>query len=448
MAAAAMAFDRTRREDKTNMREALITIAALLFAAAILLAGNGLQATLLSVRANIDGFTLTQIGFLMSSYYVGFIAGCRYAPRMVARVGHIRTFTALASVASAVALVHALIVDPAFWSVLRLISGFCFAGLHMIVESWINEKATNENRGRVLSIYRIVDLAAVTLGQLLLIVASPTQFALFAITSILISISLVPVALTTSMAPARVHVAKLNLNKLFSVSPLASVGCFCVGAANGAFWSIGPVFVQQIGYDVATVATFMSAAIVGGAVSQWPVGLLSDKMDRRIVIISVSILAAASGFFLAEAAAISHSALLAGAAFFGFFAMPLFGLNAAHANDHAEEGEFVAVSGGLFLLYGAGAILGPVLGPVFMGIGGPAALFRYTGGVHCLLAGFGLYRMLRRASPTAAEKSDYVPIPRTTPGVFEFDPRSPAEAEEENEADNSDAPPVAASPGN
>lgn len=416
------------------MRQALITIASLLFAAAILLAGNGLQATLLSVRANIDGFSLTQIGFLLSSYYVGFIAGCHYVPKMVARVGHIRTFTALASVASAVALTHALIVDPEFWMVMRLVSGFCFAGLHMIIESWINERATNENRGRILSVYRIVDLAAVTVGQLLLITADPAYFVLFAITSILISISIVPVALTTSSAPAQVSAATLDLKKLFRVSPLASVGCICVGAANGAFWGIGPVFVQQIGYDVTAVATFMSAVIIGGAVSQWPLGLLSDKVDRRIVIIIVSILGAASGFFLASTGAASHFSLLVGAVFFGFFAMPLFGLNAAHANDHAEEGEFVAVSGGLFLLYGAGAIMGPILGPIFMGIGGPSALFQFTAGVHCLLAGFGLYRMLRRASAPTQEKSAYVPIPRTTPGVFEFDPRSPAQADEEDAA--------------
>ncbi len=414
------------------MRYALTTIAALLFAASILLAGNGLQATLLSVRANMDGFTLTQIGFLLSSYYVGFMVGCHYAPKMVARVGHIRTFTALASVASAIALGHALIVDPEFWLVLRLVSGFCFAGLHLIIESWINERATNENRGRILSVYRIVDLAAVTLGQFLLIVADPAHFALFAMTSILISLSLVPVALTTSSSPAQVKGASLNLKKLFRVSPLASIGCMCVGAANGSFWGIGPVYVQKIGYDLTAVATFMSAVIVGGAVSQLPLGLLSDKMDRRIVIVIVSILGAASGLFLATFGTTSELTLMAGAVFFGAFAMPLFGLNAAHANDHAEDGEFVAVSGGLFLLYGAGAIMGPILGPIFMGIGGPSALFQFTAGIHLLLAGFGVYRMLRRESPTAQEKSDYVSIPRTTPGVFEIDPRNAANVDEEN----------------
>lgn len=417
-------------KQQPNMRYTLTTIAALLFAASILLAGNGLQATLLSVRANIDGFSLSQIGFLLSSYYVGFIAGCHYAPQLVARVGHIRTFTALASLASAIALGHILIVDPEFWLVLRLVSGFCFAGLHMIIESWINEQATNENRGTILSVYRIVDLTAVTLGQFLLIAADPAHFALFAMTSILISLSIIPIALSTSSSPAQVKGASLNLKKLFHVSPLASVGCFCVGAANGSFWGIGPVFVQQIGYDLTAVATFMSAVIVGGAVSQLPLGLLSDKIDRRIVIIIVSIFSAASGLFLATVGTSSQFALLAGAVFFGSFAMPLFGLNAAHANDHAEEGEFVAVSGGLFLLFGAGAIIGPILAPVFMGIGGPSALFQFTAGVHCLLAGFGLFRMLRRVAPSAQEKSDYIPIPRTTPEIFEIDPRNPLNTDE------------------
>ena len=415
------------------MRQALLVISSLLLAASILLAGNGLQGTLLSIRANIDGFALPVIGLLLSAYFIGFIAGCRYAPRLIAKVGHIRTFTALASVASASALAHAIFVDPSFWMALRVVSGFCFAGLYMIIESWINEKASNENRGRILSIYRIVDLSATTVGQILLTVGDPGGFVLFALISILISLSLVPVALTTSAAPAPIKVAKLNLLKMYRVSPLAAVGAFGVGAANGAFWAVGPVFVQRIGYDLDAVAVFMSAAIIGGALSQWPLGFLSDKIDRRWVIVGVCAFGAASGFFLSLFSQSSFLALLAGATFFGFFTMPVFGLSAAHANDHAEPGEFVAISGGLFLLYGAGSIIGPILGPTAMELFGAPALFLYTAAVHILLVIFGLYRMAQRSAPAHAEKAGYVPVPRTTPNVFELDPRGETEAESSRE---------------
>jgi MFS family permease len=416
------------------MRQALLIIGFLLLAAFILFTGNGLQGTLLAVRANIDGFALPLIGFLLSAYFVGFIAGCRFAPRLIAYVGHIRTFTALASVASASSLAHAIFIDPPFWIALRVISGFCFAGLYMIIESWINEKASNDNRGRILSVYRIVDLSAMTMGQILLVVADPADFVLFAMVSILISISLVPVAVTRSVAPAPVKRVRLDLVKMYRLSPLAVAGAFGVGAANGAFWAIGPVFVQRIGYDVEAVAVFMSAAIIGGALSQWPLGWISDKMDRRWVIVSVSALGAASGIYLSLFAATSFLALLIGAALFGFFAMPIFGLSAAHANDQADPGEFVAVSGGLFLLFGAGSIVGPIAAPVLMELSGPQVLFQYTAGVHALLACFGLYRMMRRAAPGPEDKADYVAIPRTSPNVFELDPRNETADEKEDGA--------------
>ncbi len=409
------------------MRNALLTIAALLLAAFILLVGNGLQGTLLSVRGNTAGFALPVIGLLMSAYFVGFVTGCRNVPKLIARVGHIRTFTALASVASATALAHALFVDPPFWVVLRVISGFCFAGLYMIIESWINERATNENRGRILSVYRVVDLSATTIGQILLMAGDPAGFVLFALISILISLSLVPVALTTSVAPAPVNIVRLDLPKMYRVSPLAATGALGVGVANGAFWAVGPVFVQRIGYDVSAVATFMSVAIAGGALSQWPLGSLSDKLDRRWVIIGAAALCAASGLYLSVFADKSFAALLVGAALFGFFAMPIFGLSAAHANDHAEPNEFVAISGGLFLLYGAGSIVGPILGPTLMQFLGASALFQYTAAVHAGLTLFGLYRMTQRTGPVHAEKPDYVSVPRTSPNVFELDPRSESE---------------------
>ncbi|MEO1252533.1 MAG: MFS transporter [Pseudomonadota bacterium] len=409
------------------MTSTVRAIAALLLSAAILLAGNGLQSTLISLRANLEGFSLAAVGLLMSAYFAGFISGCVLVPRIVARAGHIRAFAALSAIAAASALIFPLSVDFLLWAVLRAITGFCFAGLYMIVESWINERAVNENRGKVLSIYRIVDLAAITGGQFLLTVADPASFQLFSLVAILISLAIVPVSLTRSRAPQPLVKTTLDVAKLMRVSPLAVAGCFAIGLASGAFWGVGPVFVQALGYDTAMVAAFLSAAIIAGALAQWPLGLLSDMIDRRRVLVGVAMAAAASGVFLFMLAATSQVVLLIGAGLYGFFAMPMFGLSAAHANDHAERDEFVAVSGGLLLVFGLGSVVGPAVAPAIMSAAGPSALFAYTALVHSALFVFGVYRMTRRGPTPATAQADYVPVPRTTPGVFEMDPRAPSD---------------------
>ncbi len=415
------------------MQKILGSVGALLISAAILLAGGGLLGTLISIRAQAEGFALPVIGLLLSGYYIGFVAGCFATPFVVARVGHIRAFGALAAITAAAVLIHALSLEIPVWFGLRIVTGFCFAGLYMIIESWINEKSSNEMRGQVLSVYRIVDLVAVTAGQFMLTLASPAGFALFSLVAILISISIVPVALTKAIAPEPLTKTSLNLPKLFSVSPLALFGAVSVGLANGAFWGIAPVFVQQLGYGVSMVALFMSTAIVSGAVAQWPVGLASDLIDRRLVLIMVAGASAASGVFLWLFGSISVPFLLAGSFLYGLFAMPIFGLCAAHANDYAEPDEFVAVSGGLLLLYGIGSIFGPVLAPLVMEITSPSWMFAYTGAVHFLLFVFGLYRLTRRRSVPLDDQEDYVAVPRTSPTIFEIDPRNVSEDDLEDE---------------
>lgn len=406
------------------MQRMLISLAALLISAAILLAGGGLQGTLVAVRANIEGFSLLVIGLLMSSYFVGFITGCLAAPGMVARAGHIRAFTALSAIAAAAALTYALAINIPVWIFLRIVTGYCFAGLYMIIESWINEKSSNETRGQTLSVYRIVDLVAMTVGQFLLTVASPAGFALFSLVAILICVSIVPVAMSKAIAPEPLTRTRLDITKLFRISPLAVAGSLCVGLSNGAFWAIAPVYVQRLGYDLTMVATFMSVAIVSGALAQWPIGYLSDLIDRRKVLIAVAAASAASGIFLSSLGEISLTLLLTGSCLYGIFAMPIFGLSAAQANDHAESDEFVAISAGLLLLYGVGSIFGPVMAPLLMEAISPSALFGYTAAVHGLLFAFGLYRMTQRAPVPAAKQEDYVPVPRTSPAIFEIDPRS------------------------
>jgi MFS family permease len=417
------------------MLRAVAAIATLLFAAAILLAGNGLQGTLLAVRASIEGFPLALIGVLMASYYAGFILGCRFNPGFIKSVGHIRTFVALASIASAATLMHALFVDVIAWGILRAISGFCFAGLIMIIESWINERATNSDRGRILAIYRIVDLSATMLGNAMLATANPAGFQLFAMTSILLSIALVPVALTRSAAPAPIETARLNIPRLVRTSPLAAIGAPLVGLGNAAFWAVGPVYAQKLGYDQSVIAAFMSVVIIGAAVSQWPLGWLSDRIDRRYVMLGSSLLGAAAALALARFGGQADYLLLGFGALFGAFVLPMFGLNAAHANDLADPGTAVETNGGLLLINASGSVVGAVAGGYVMSIFGPGAVFDYIAVVYFVFSAVCLMRIFSRAPVPEEEKAPFTPAPRlATPAMFEIAQDDRDQKEESAEA--------------
>ncbi len=406
------------------MAHALGSIFALLLATGLLLSGNGLFGTLSAVRANIEAFPLPIIGMLMSAYYAGFILGCWYNPYLVKRVGHIRAFTALAAIASVAALFHAIIVDPIAWLVLRSVIGFCFAGLAMVTESWINENATNDNRGRLFSLYRVVDLGSMTMGQVLLVAADPQGFQLFALVSMLICLALVPIALTTATAPRPIVSAKLNLSKVMRVSPFAALGVLAAGLANGAFWGLGPVFVQNSGYETGMVAAFMSSVIIGGVLAQFPVGALSDLFDRRHVLVGVAVVGAFASLGVAVSVPLGVSAFLFAGFFFGAMSLSFYSLAVAHANDRAEQTDFVEVSGTLLLLFGMGAMIGPFLGALTMDVFGDVALFFYAAVIQATLSLYGLYRIAVTDRVPLGEQDDYVAAPRTTPQIIELDPRS------------------------
>lgn len=413
------------------MLRAVSAILPLLLAAAILLAGNGLQGTLLAVRANLEGFPTSLIGVLMSAYYAGFVLGCRFNPSFIKSVGHIRTFLALASIASASALIHPLYVDVWIWAVLRAITGFCFAGLIMVIESWINERATNSNRGRILSVYRVIDLSATTAGNALLATADPADFHLFATVSILMSIALVPVALTKSDAPKPIETARLDIPRLFKLSPVAAVGAPLIGLANASFWAVGAVYAQQLGYGTTLIASFISAVIIGAALLQWPLGWLSDRIDRRRVILGAAILGIATTISLSLFGGASPQALLALGALLGAFIIPMFGLTAAHANDHAEPGDAVSTNGGLLLLHGCGSVIGATAGATIMSIFGPPALFIYIAAIYVLLSAFCLYRIMTSPPVPEAKKSPFTPLPKNAaPTVFEIGAEEKAEEAE------------------
>lgn len=403
---------------------AITAVSALLFSVAFLQVGNGLQSTLLPVRANIEAFSIAAIGALGTAYFLGFALGCIFGGQGIRRAGHVRTFMAMASIASAAALVHALVLDPYVWALLRAVSGFCFATLYMVAESWLNERTTNETRGRVLSVYNTLNLTVITAGQMMLTLYDPAAFAPFALTSILISLAIVPLALTAAPGPTRVDVVRLRLGHLFSISPVGCVGIFGVGLVNGSFWALAPVFAQNSGVGTLGIAGFMSISTIAGALAQFSLGHASDRTDRRHVIIAACLAGCLAGAGLALMEAHWTPAIFVFGFVFGAFAFPLYSLCMAHTNDFVDKKEFVSTAGGLLLLYGVGAMIGPTLAAAAMSKMGAAGLFAFTAAVHGALAVFVIVRRAMRAAPGPEAKDRFVGVPRTAPTVFALDPRS------------------------
>jgi MFS family permease len=395
-------FDPSRSSVRT-MYGVIAPVAALLLSVAFLLTGNGLQGTLLAVRGDIESFSTVSLGLMGSTYFLGFAIGCVLGAHLIRRVGHIRTFTAMAAVASAVPLAHGLWLEPLPWWIMRTITGFCFAVLYIVIESWLNERSTNETRGTILSTYLVINLTVMTLGQMMMTLEDPAGFVLFAVTSMLVSISAVPVAITAAAAPAPIDTVKVRPLHLYRISPVAFAGCLFVGTANGTFWALGPVFAQRIGLDVTGIALLMSATILGGALGQWPFGRLSDRMDRRWVLAGVSAAAALCGLLLCLTgfylSSYPRAALFGLAGLWGACAFSLYAIAVAHANDHAAPEEFVEVSSGLLLVFAAGSMVGPLVASAAMSATGAAAMYGFTALAHGLLGAYALWRIRQRVAP-------------------------------------------------
>lgn len=370
--------------------------------------GDGLQATLLGVRASLEQFPTAVTGVVMSAFYFGLLVGAIYTPRIIDRVGHVRVFGALASIASSAILLHSLFVTPLVWGALRLVSGVCFAGLYVVTESWLNDRASNETRGQLLSLYMIVTYLGVAGGQLLLNLADPNGFALFIISSVLISIALVPLLLSAGPEPRFGKLQVIGMRELLSISPLGVVGTITAGMAMGALFGIGPVYAEQSGLGIRDISLFMTAPVVGCLLLQWPVGHLSDRFDRRAVISAVTWTAGLLPV-LALAAAGSTWWLIALMTVFGGLSLPMYAICIAHANDFLEPEQMVAASGGLVLAGGAGAVLGPLAASFTMTLIGPAGFLWSLGGCHLALGLFASYRMIRRRPLAATEPSHYTP---------------------------------------
>lgn len=405
--------------------------AALLLGTAILVAGSGLLNIFLPVRAEIEGFSTFEIGALGAVYFAGFILGCLSGPHLIRRVGHIRTFAVLSGTGAATVLALVFVIDPIAWAVLRLVIGFVISGLYTVIESWLNDRVRSAHRGTVMSIYTVIGLGMLMVGQFLLTLQEPSGFEHFVFVAMLFALALVPVSLTTARNPRRPATVGLDIPGLWRLSPVGFVGCLSVGLVNGSFWSLGPVFAQRSGLDVDNVVYFIAGATLAGALAQWPLGRLSDRLDRRRVIVGVAVCAAASGALLGFWRDDSTVALIALSFVFGGSAMPLYGLSIAHANDFADRTRFVATAGGLLLLYGIGASLGPVIASGLMAYLGSGGLFLFTTCIHAGLAVFAILRTTVRPRPLAEDRTDFVAVPRTSPTLYELDPRSESTADEE-----------------
>ena len=400
------------------MLAAIASAWALLLGIALIMLGNGLQNTLLGVRATLEGFGTTLTGLVMTAYFVGFLAGSVIVPRLLANVGHIRVFAALASLASGATLLHTVLVIPLTWGLIRVVTGFCFAGLYVVAESWINEAATNRTRGQLLSVYMIMVMGGMGSGQLLMNLSDPRGFELFVLVSVLISFALIPITLSVGRAPPFEAPESIGIRALFRASPLGVAGAFLIGIAHSALYAMGPVFGTEIGLAVDRTALFIAVALFGGLVLQWPIGWLSDRFDRRKVIVGAAWLATAAAIGAGAGGVDSYVVLIGATALLGGTSMPLYSLCGAHTNDHLTPRQIVAASATLVLVGGLGLVMGPLLAAFLMRAAGPSGLFWLLAVVHGGIGAYGLYRMMRRDPVPIEEQRTYDPVClRTSPVV-------------------------------
>ncbi len=405
-------------------------ILSLLRGTAFLLAASGLHGLLLPLRGTEEGFSTTSLGLLGTFWAAGFILGCFFAPRLVRRAGHVRAFGAFAASGAIIALLTGLIISEPVWIGLRALTGFTMAGAFMVIESWLNEKATNENRGTVFGLYMMVTYASIMAGQMIVAFGNVGNESLFMVTGIFFCLALLPTAISTAATPKPLQDVSLDIPGLYANSPVASVGCLLVGVANGAWGTLGAVYGAQIGINTAEIALMMSLVVVAGAVMQLPVGRVSDRTDRRFVLAACSIGSALFAGLIFLAAPRTGAIVIAMTACYGALAYTLYSLAVAHANDHARPEDFVKVSSGLLMLYGFGTMIGPVVGAFLMNAMRPEALFLATACAHILLACYTVLRIRRRAPVPLDARESFKTLPAdrgVTPQAARLDPRTPAE---------------------
>jgi MFS family permease len=370
----------------------------LLLGVMLLMVGNGVQSSLLGIRGALEGFSTFQLSIVMSAYFLGFLGGSRLAPEMIRRVGHVRVFSALGSMISAVLVLYPLMLDWQAWAVMRVLIGFCFSGIYVTSESWLNNTASNETRGQTLSAYMIVQMLGIIASQGLLAMGDPNGFGLFIIPSVLVSLAFMPILLADTPAPTFATINAMSFTQLFRISPLGCAGMLLTGGVFAAMFGMASVYGAMSSMSLGQIAIFVAAMYVGGLVLQYPVGWLSDRVDRRVLILWMST-AGAVVMAVAAATPLPFTLEVLVAALLGGIINPLYSLLIAHTNDFLSKEDMPGASAGLIFLNGFGAIFGPLLAGWLMSVIGPEGYFLIIGGFFTALAGYAAYRMTKRDAP-------------------------------------------------
>ena len=382
----------------------------LFLAMALIMLGNGLQGTLIGVRATLEGFPPAVTGFVMSGYFVGFLFGSTLTPKLMWQVGHVRVYAGLASLASTATLAHLIVINPFAWGFFRIITGFCLAGLYIVAESWLNGASTNANRGKLLSVYMLTFSLAMAGSQGLLRFDDPGGFKLFILASVLVSLAVVPISLTPTRAPAFEEPTGVPIRELFKAAPLGMTAAAVTGTSNGALLSGGPVYGLEAGMGAARVGLFIAVTLIGQLVFQWPLGALSDRISRRRVILGVTTMAAIAAGIAVEVDPLGAPFLLI-ALVFGGMTYPMYSLSVSHVNDVVPEDKLVAASAATIMVNGLGAIAGPIVATSSLGLFGPSGFWIALLAVHGGLAFFAGYRVLRIRDLAIVRKGRFLPIP-------------------------------------
>jgi len=393
------------------MKQVLTNAWALLFGMGLLMIGNGMQGTMLGIRGEIEGFSTYQMSIIISAYFVGFLGGSRMAPAMIRRVGHVRVFAALASLISAVMIMYPTLTDPWVWTFGRVLIGFCFSAVYVTAESWLNNAATNETRGQALSAYMIVQTLGIVIAQGLLLTADPSGYVLFVIPSILVSIAITPILLSISPTPAFDTTQATKLKDLIAFSPLGCVGMFLLGGVFAAQFGMAAVYGTLVDMSIGQISIFVSMFFVGAIITQYPIGWISDRMERRDLIIIVAAIGAV-GSVVGALFGANFWLLLVAAFIMGGTANPLYSLLIAHTNDFLEPDDMAGASGGLIFVNGLGEIAGPLITGWAMSLFGPAGFFIFCLVLFAALAASGVSRRPQRAGTAAQAPRTYVAVSR------------------------------------
>lgn len=410
------------------MLNSINKISTLLFGVAILLSGHGLQLAIVPLRAEEAGWTSIEIGFLGSAYFVGFLVGCFLIPRLVSRSGHIRIFAALTSITTSVVLGLVLFENYYYWIVLRLITGVSISGLYLVIESWLNDQTENEVRGGVLAIYTVIVLLSLALGQLLLNIAPVADDRIVVLAAILITLAAIPICITRSAQPIEIPTAAFSPLLVLKTSRAAALGVFIAGVVTSAFYSLGPVYGIETGMDVRQISAMMALGILGGAMSQFPLGRFSDGKDRRIVLFAVmaagAFVALISWLFQFDNAALNML-------FLGAFMMPIYALSLAQASDNVDNSSFLEVGTGLLIVNAAGAIIGPIVAAQGMQFLGPQSFFLFIA-VALLLGAIATLFFIRSREADLEHFNQFnLATSASAQGAIQLDPRSEEETASE-----------------